>query len=153
MTAGFRVQCPDCGHKFGGAVAWCRIGPGSLLEQHNRGMLFCPRCYLELTFPKVIERKVWKRWYRDFTADLQGRSPFLVAVAGQIDACVASAGWYTSTEVRLTGIKCPRCERPMEPGRDTDARLVCPRCGGRSTVLTKFDSHICGLQSAPDGFT
>ena len=153
MAAGFRVQGPDCGHKFGGAVATCRIGPGSLLERHNIAQLYCPRCYLELDFPKVIERKVWKLWYDEFSSRLKGQAGFLRTVIDQINVGAASAGWYMSTEVRLTGILCPQCNGRMEPGCDTGNRLVCPQCGGRSTVLSEVDSFISGLQGVPEGFS
>src|SRR5260370_440591 len=153
MAMGFRVRCPDCGHEFSGALARCRVGPGSpLVEPHNRAELFCPRCYLELEFPKVIERKVWKPWYDEFAAKLKGEARFLRTVTDQINACLASAGWYTSTEIRLTGIACPNCQKPMAPSCDAGNRLACPRCGGRSTVLTEAESFISGLQGTPDGF-
>jgi hypothetical protein len=134
-------------------VATCRIGPGSLLERHNIAQLYCPRCYLELDFPKVIERKVWKLWYDEFSPRLKGQVGFLRTVIDQINVGVASAGWYVSTEVRLTGILCPQCNSPMEPGCDTGNRLVCPKCGGRSTVLSEVDSFISGLQGVPEGFS
>ena len=153
MAGGFQVQCPDCGHEWSVATAWCKIGPGILMEPHNRAELYCPRCCLEVSYPKVIERKVWKGWYDDLTACPDSPPRFIRDVATQINACVDQANWYTSTKVQLCRVSCPMCEKPMEPLRDGDYRLECPRCGGRSTLLTHIESFISGLQGVPEGFT
>jgi hypothetical protein len=146
---GFRVRCPDCDHEWAGVQCSCWIGP---TEAQNAASLFCPRCYLVLYFPKVIERSRWKDWYDKFTAELEGDSPFLRTVTAQVNDSLASAAWYTPTRVRLGDIACPSCRLPMEPGCDAEARLVCPECGSRSTVLTEFESHVCMFKSV-DGFS
>jgi hypothetical protein len=150
MAWGFHITCPDCQHQWSGVVSTCWLG--SLTQRlENVQELFCSRCYGRLVFPRVVERKTWQHWYNVFVAQGGLDSAFLRGVTSKINALLGSRNWYTPTPIHLQDIQCPECDATMEPSCPDGDRLVCPRCGSRSAVLTDFDSHL-QLCHDPDGF-
>jgi len=139
---GFRVSCSDCGHEWEGLEVTFRIGPWSALEPGNAQSRFCPRCYYRLRLPRTVERSNWQRWYKEFLASSEAQVSFFRQIADLLDASLAAAAWYVPVAVQLGAVNCPKCSLPMEDGSDSGDRLVCPRCGSRSAVLSEYESHV-----------
>jgi DNA-directed RNA polymerase subunit RPC12/RpoP len=139
---GFRIACPDCRHTWEGIVVTSEIGLWSALEPDNHQSLFCPRCYYRLYLPRTIDRASWRKWYKDFLNSKRAQLPFFRQIAEFLDAYLSAAAWHAPVTVQLGTVKCPDCSLPMEESLESGDRLVCPRCGNRSAVLSEYESHI-----------
>lgn len=143
MAGGFEADCPECGHHWEGIEASMRIGTASLVSpEDTECSRFCPRCYYRLYYPTAMERRSWKRWYEGFLRQSPIRSGWLVSLLARIDASFESAGWYQQKELDLGEVTCPGCGGVMAQGVASGDRLICPRCGSDTPVLTGFTSLI-----------
>lgn len=154
MASGFEADCPDCGHHWEGVQATFRIGLWSNESEDDGGQnsLFCPRCYYRLCYPRLMDRKSWRRWYERFVRQFPFRSGWLLSLLARIDASFESAAWYQLKPFDPGEVTCPGCSMPMVPAAVGKDRLICPRCSSNAPVLTGFTTFVeMGLDET--GFT
>lgn len=153
MAHGFEADCPDCGHHWEGIEASFRIGfPSNASDpDKDEGSLFCPHCNYRIYYPRLMERKSWKRWYDRFLGRFPFRSGWMLALLARIDASFESVGWYQFRPFDPGEVTCPECGAPMVHGAVGGDRIICPRCGSNAPVLTGFAFVELGLDE--NGFT
>ena len=90
-------------------------------EHDNSQTLMCPRCFISVVFPVVVDKSCWRVWKEHATSALE-RQPFLRMLAETVDAAISGG----HRRLAIGSLPCPKCGDPMQKG---ELIVPCKRCG------------------------
>jgi len=156
MAFRFRGACRSCGHEWHG---FCRVyACGRTLSREPTAYrcYVCPKCFVQLGVPRLLNRSSWLRWVYENTTELTAsplsfrscesgvridqqslaviaRSPLLFEACQRVARILAGAHTrYISIPIDIGTISCTDCSVPMLDGDIETNSLLCPQCGNRS---------------------
>ena len=112
------ARCSACGETETIHPVLYRLGRP---ERDNSQTLMCPRCFICVALPIIVDRSCWRVWKEQARLALE-RHPFLRTLSDKVDAAI-SAGHRRLT---IGVVMCPKCRAPMRNGELT---VSCKKCG------------------------